>query len=99
LNKQQIREKDKYLVWWKGFTAESDTWEGKENLENAKEAVEEFEREYQQDMKDVRKQKREEGTFRRGELPGRFMVRKLFGWSDKRYNKKYWARLERNWRR
>jgi len=68
-------------------------------LENAKEAVEEFEREYQQDMKDVRKQKREEGTFRRGELPERFMVRKLFGWSDKRYNKKYWARLERNWRR
>ena len=99
MNKQQIREKDKYLVWWKGFTAESDTWEGKENLENAKEAVEEFEREYQQDMKDVRKQKREEGTFRRGELPERFMVRKLFGWSDKRYNKKYWARLERNWRR
>ena len=27
LNKQQIREKNKYLVQWKGFTAESDTWE------------------------------------------------------------------------
>jgi len=26
-------------------------------------------------------------------------VRKLFGWLDKRYNKEYWARLERNWRR
>jgi len=26
--------------------AESDTWEGKENLENTKEAVKEFEREY-----------------------------------------------------
>ena len=25
LNKQQIREKNKYLVQWKGFTAESDT--------------------------------------------------------------------------
>jgi len=25
LNKQQIREKNKYLVRWKGFTAESDT--------------------------------------------------------------------------
>jgi len=25
------------------------------------------------------------------------MARKLFGWSDKRYNKEYWARLERNW--
>ena len=46
LNKQQIRGKDKYLVQWKGFIAESDTWEGIENLGNAKEAVEEFEREY-----------------------------------------------------
>jgi len=36
--------------------------------------------------------------FRRGELLGRFMARKLFGWSDKRYSKEYWGRLERNWR-
>ena len=36
--------------------------------------------------------------FRRGELPGRFTARKLFGWSDKRYNQEYWGRLERNWR-
>jgi len=50
-------------------------------------------------MEDVRRQEKEEGTFWRGELPGRFMVRKLFGWLDKRYNKEYWARLERNWRR
>jgi len=27
------------------------------------------------------------------------MARKLFGWSDKRYNPEYWGRLERNWRR
>ena len=26
------------------------------------------------------------------------MARKLFGWSDKRYNEEYWAKLERNWR-
>ena len=50
-------------------------------------------------MEDVRRQEKEEGTFRRGELPGRFMARKLFGWSDKRYDKEYWAKLERNWRR
>ena len=36
--------------------------------------------------------------FRRGELPGRFTAKKLFGWSDKRYNQEYWRRLERNWR-
>jgi len=99
LNKRQIRGKDKYLVQWKGFTAESDTWEGKENLENAKEAIEEYEREYRRDMEDVRRQKKEEEIFQREELPERFTVRKLFGWTDKRYNEEYWVRLERNWRR
>ena len=49
-------------------------------------------------MEDVRKQKREVGTFRRGELLGLFMVRKLFGWLDKKYNEEYWAKLEKNWR-
>jgi len=46
LNRQQVRGKDKYLVHWKGFTVESSTWEGRENLENAKKVIEEFEREY-----------------------------------------------------
>jgi len=81
-----VRGKDKYLVCWKGFTAESDTWERRENLENAKEAVKEFEREYRQDMEDVAWQEREEGTFQRGELPGRFTAKTLYGWSDKQYN-------------
>ena len=36
--------------------------------------------------------------FKRGELPGRFIARKLFGWIDKRYDEEYQARLERNWR-
>jgi len=70
LNKQWIRGKNKYLVWWKGFMAESDTWEEEENLENAKKAIEEYEREYRRDMEDVRRQEREEEIFRRGELPG-----------------------------
>ena len=29
LNKRKIREIKKYLVRWKGFIAEGDTWEGK----------------------------------------------------------------------
>ena len=91
--------KDKYLVQWKGFTAEANTWEGKENLGNAKEAIEEFEKEYRRDIEDIRRQEREERTFRRGKLPGRLTARKLFGWSDKRYDEEYWAKLERNWRR
>jgi len=76
--------------------AESDTWEGKENLENAKEAVKEFEKEYQRDMEDIRRQEREEGMFRREELLGRFTAKKLFGWLDKRYDEEYWGRLEWN---
>jgi len=44
-------------------------------------------------------QEHEEGTFRWGELPGRFMAKKLYGWSDKQYDQKYWGRMEKNWRR
>jgi len=36
LNKRKIRGVDKYLVRWKGFTVEYDTWERKENLGNAR---------------------------------------------------------------
>jgi len=56
LQKDMGRGKDKYLVYWKRFTAESNTWEGRENLENTKEAIEEYEREYPQDMKNIRRQ-------------------------------------------
>jgi len=49
-------------------------------------------------MENIRRQKREKRTFRRGELLEQFIARKLFGWSDKMYDKEYWARLERNWR-
>ena len=99
LNKRKVRGKDKYLVCWKGFMVESDTWEGRENLENAKEAIEEFEKEYRRDMEDVAQQEREEGTFQQGELPGRFTAKKLYGWSDKQYDQEYWGRMEKNWRR
>ena len=36
--------------------------------------------------------------FRREELLERFIAKKLFGQSDKQYNKEYWKRLERNQR-
>ena len=58
LNKRKIREKDKYLVQQKGFTAESDTWKGIENLKNTKELVEEFEKEYKREGRKIRKQKK-----------------------------------------
>jgi len=76
LNKRQVREKDKYLVCWKGFMVESNTWEGRKNLKNIKEVIKEFEKEY---MEDVTRQEHKKRTFRRGELPERFTTRKLFG--------------------
>ena len=54
LNKRTIRGKEKFLVRWKGYTTEEDTWENRKNLENAKELVEEFEREYGKEVKELR---------------------------------------------
>jgi len=44
LNKKKMSGVEKYLIRWKGFTAEGDTWERRENLKNAEELIEEFEK-------------------------------------------------------
>jgi len=49
-----VRGKEKFLVRWKGYTVEEDTWESRENLENAKELVEEFERIYREEVEELR---------------------------------------------
>jgi len=43
LNKKKVQGVDKYLVRWKGFIAENDTWEREKDLENIKELVDKFE--------------------------------------------------------
>ena len=98
LNKRKIRGKDKFLVRWKGFTAEGDTWESRENLKNAGDALKEFEEEYNRDSKEVRRQEKIEDSkdYYRGGFPGRYAARRLFGWSDGEYDRQYWQRLERN---
>ena len=45
MDRRERKEKLKYLVRWKGYMAEEDTWEGLENLKNARDLVEEFEKE------------------------------------------------------
>jgi len=60
LNKRMVQGKDKFLVQWKGYMAEEDTWENRENLGNAKELVEEFEREYGEEVEELRRQELEE---------------------------------------
>ena len=54
LNKRKVRGKDKFLVQWKGFIAEGDTWESRENLENAGDLLREFKEEYGRDNREVR---------------------------------------------
>ena len=43
LNKKKIKGVEKYLIRWKGFIVEGDTWERKENLKNTEKLIKEFE--------------------------------------------------------
>jgi len=75
-----VQRKEKFLVRWKGYTVEEDTWESRENLGNAKELVEEFEREYREEAEELRQQEleEEEKKFSR-ELPREFTAKLLYG--------------------
>ena len=95
-----MREVVKYLVRWKEFIAEHDSWKREEDLENTKEVVAEFEKKVNTE---VRRQERlnmvEEKDFRRGELLGKYMAKRLYDWDDGRFENKYLSKLERNWKR
>jgi len=85
---------------WKRFIVEHDTWERKEDLGNAREVLEEFEGRMNAE---VRRQEKldmvEEKDFRRGELPGKFTARMLYGWDDRKFEEEYLRKLERNWQK
>jgi len=78
--------------------AKEDTWESRENLENAKELVEEFERVYKKEDKELRRQEQEEEEkeFCR-ELPREFIARLLYGWGKRRYKREREKRWDENW--
>jgi len=98
LNKRMVRGKEKFLVRWKGYTVEEDTWENRENLGNAKELVEEFKREYREEVKELRQQeqKEEKKEFSQ-ELPRELTAKLLYGWGRRRYKKKREKRWDENW--
>ena len=100
MNKRKVWGRDKYLVWWKGCTAEKDTWESKKNLKNTMKLVEEFKKEYQkEEEEEVRWQETAENKrmFSR-ELLGRYTAKLLYGWGNKKYNQEYWKKIKKNWR-
>ena len=98
LNKRIVRGKEKFLVQWKGYTTEEDTWENRKNLGNTKELVEEFEREYREEAEELRRQKlkEEEKEFSQ-ELPREFTAKLLYGWGRRRYKKEREKRWDENW--
>ena len=83
------------MIRWKGFTAEGDTWERRENLKNAEELIEEFE---QREIV-VRRQVGEEDEYRRMELPGKYTAKLLYGWDDRKFEEEYLNKLEKNWKK
>ena len=95
LNKKKMRGVVKYLIQWKGFTAEGDTWKRKENLKNVEELIEEFER----GGVEVRQQKKEEDKYRRMELLGKYTAKLLYRWDDQKFEEEYLNKLERNWKK
>ena len=72
---------------WKGYTVEENIWEGLENLKNAREKIEEFEkRKFEKEIQRIRVKKGKEiklnpevEEFKRGELSGRYTVKLLHG--------------------
>ena len=69
--------------------------------------IEEFEKgRFEEEIQRIRMKKGKEmklnleaEEFRRGELPGRYTVKLLYGWNNKKFNEEYWKKLERNWNR
>jgi len=107
LDRQEKRGKTKYLVKWKGYTAEENTWEGLENLKNAGRKIEEFEKgRFEEEIPRIRVKKEKEmklnpeaEEFRRGELSGRYTVKLLYRWDNKKFDEEYLEKLEKNWNR
>jgi len=69
-------------------------------LENAKELVKEFKREYGEEAEELRRQEleEEEKEFSH-ELPREFTAKLLYGWGRRRYEREREKRWDENWNR
>ena len=67
---------------------------------NAREVVEEFERRISAEIRKQEKFDRiEEKDFKRRELLGKYMAKMLYRWDDRKFEKEYLRKLERNWQK
>ena len=88
LNKRKVREVMKYLVYWKGFIAENNTWEKEEDLENIKKRIAEFKRRMNTEVRQQEKlDMAEDRDFRRGELSGKYIVKMLYRYNDNKFER------------
>ena len=71
-----------------------DTWEPRENLGNIQELVDRFEEKYGEGVRRIKKRNLEEDH--KEELPGRYTAKLLYRQDEKKFDKEYWRRLERN---
>jgi len=84
---------------------EENTWKELENLKNTREKIEEFKKgRFEEEIQRIRVKKEkkmklnlEAEEFKRGELPGRYTAKLLYGWDDKKFDEEYLKKLERNW--
>ena len=71
------------------------------------EKVEEFEKgRFEGEIRRIRMKKGKEmrlnpeaEEFKRGESPGRYTAKLLYGWDDKKFDEEYLKKLQRNWNR
>ena len=69
-------------------------------MENTKEVVAEFEERVNAEVRRQEKLERTEGrNLKRGELPEKYMTKMLYEWDDRKFEKEYLKKLERNWQK
>ena len=74
-------------------------------MKNVMEKIEEFEKgRFEEEIQRIKIKKGKEmklnleaEEFRRGELPRRYTAKLLYGWDNKKFDKEYLKKLERNW--
>ena len=76
-------------------------------MKNVMKMIEEFEKgKFDEEIQRIQIRKRKEvklnleaEEFRRGELPGQYTAKLLYGWDDKKFEEEYLKKLEKNWNR